>query len=266
MSTPIQLDDPFARHPLGGVGGKTVRSVVRGVISADPRLNSPPLKSVLLDHVALDASVLTRPAHGVSFFFGKTDLHVVLAAAFQAAAEREQIAFEVEVRVDITAIKQVGGLRAEDLIAEGRRPPADRQHFVIYLNRMSESGSEYLERLFADDIACLRNPATGEVDEDVRGWRFPKVVARYPHLLDIVAAHPDFRHVIMFVWECTVPGPDGGVVEGAKIATLYKPNRVLEIEAIGADFIRAVLPVLGDEAEARQALEAKGISVASPGV
>lgn len=266
MTAPINMDDPFARHPLGGEGGRTVRSVVRGVITADPRDDAPPTKTVLLDHVTLDPSVLTRPVHGVSFFFGKSDLHILLEAAFQAAQAQERVAYEVEVAVDITAIKQVGGLRAQDLAEEARRPPANRQHYVIYLNRMSESGSEYLELLFEDEIAALRHPDTGVPDLDVRGWRFPKIVSRYPHLLDAMAAHPNFQHVIMFVWECAAPAPAGGVVEGAKIATLYHPGRVLEVETIGADFIRAVLPVIGDSIEVQQALEAKGIRVAAAGM
>ncbi|XAI97057.1 hypothetical protein [Dolichospermum phage Dfl-JY45] len=266
MNSPINMEDPFARHPLGGQGGRTVRSVVRGVITADPRDDAPPAKTVLLDHVTLDPSVLTRPVHGVSFFFGKSDLHILLEAAFHAAQAQERVAYEVEVAVDITAIKQVGGLRADDLIAESLRAPANRQHYVIYLNRMSESGSEYLEQLFADEIAELRDPDTGELDEEVREWRFPKIIARYPHLLDVMAAHPAFAHVIMFVWECAAPAPAGGVVEGAKIATLYHPGRVLEVETIGADFIRAVLPVIGDSIEVQQALEAKGIHVAAAGM
>jgi hypothetical protein len=81
-----------------------------------------------------------------------------------------------------------------------------------------------------------------------------------------MAAHPDFQHTIMFVWECAAPAPGGGVVEGAKIATIYHPGRVLEVETIGADFIRAVLPAIGDSPEVRQALEAKGINFAGMGM
>jgi len=264
MPNPIELEDPFARHPLGGAVGKTVRSTVRGVVAVDPREEAPPEKTVLLDHVALSETVLTRPLNGVSLYFGKSDLHAVLHAAFQAARAQALAAYEVTVAVDITEVKQVGALRAEDLEAEAARAPADREHFVIYLHRMPESGCVYLEDVFRSEIEGLRDPRTGQIDHEVRSWRFPRIVGRYPHLLDAVAAHPDFSHVIMFVWDARVPGANGGVIDGAKIATLYRADRVVEITTIGALFISAVLPAIGGTPEVREALDAKGFRSAGP--
>lgn len=253
------METPERDGGVGGAGSSDTKgfvSTLRSVLTVDA--DAPPARGVPLESVPV-IGARTRPVNGVSLYYGKSDLAAVMQGRFQAAFAAGELAFEVVAKVDLGPQRPITALRADDLSADRERPPAEKHLHILNLPRLTQSAELYLQESFANEICQLRDPETGEIDTEVQDWKFSRVVSRYPHLLDLMASRAEFRHVIMYVWEADTVGPvdRGGVVEGAKIATLYRPECVIEMETLSADFVRAVLPVLGVDAEAAQVIENK---------
>lgn len=223
-------------HPVGS----GFRSIIRSLITAEPGGDQPPERLVVIDDVAM-LGIKSKPVNGVTLYFGRTDIPAIYKRLWADAEAAGVVPYEVEVKVDVTRNKLAPMLSDELLREDSERSPAERTQHVINLPRATGGADAFLRGLVAEEIATLERS-----DPEIADWRLSKVVSRYPHLLDCLAAHRYLSHVIMFVWEADVPGPVeiGGLIERSKLATLYKPERVQEMRTIGAEFLRAVLPDL----------------------
>jgi hypothetical protein len=256
--------------------GKVVRSTLTSFIPVDESDDALPVKEHALYHVPM-ANIRSLPRYGLTLHYGNSDLPFIKNRQRSDAAERGQRLFEVKVVVDVSnratgAAAMVPTVSLESHILPYRDTPIDnRPTQVLNLNRVKPEADAYMRELIADKIAELE-----ATDHEIEGWRLSKLVGRYPHLLDDLAFHPDMHHVIMFVWECDVPGQvnpvtQDRIIKGSRMATLYRRERVLEAATMNSDFVKAYIPdpdqlsAMVDQ-DAEFGVAANAVRVTTPGM
>lgn len=229
---------------------KAIRSTLTSFIRVPVEDDRPPQREVPLTHVPI-IGIRTVPVVGISMHYGNGDIGEILQRQDEDAQALGAKLYEVRAAVDITTYPLPGesqdkvprllpGIKLEHLKDDQELDPDNRLTQVISLTRAKDDADAFLRDLVAAEIEALG-------DMEMMGQRLSKVVARYPHLLDHLAEHPMLNHVIMFLWEADVPGlhnPITGetVVKSTKIATLYRRERVLSVETVNSDYVKAFIP------------------------
>jgi hypothetical protein len=238
--------------------GRGIKSTLTSYLHVDAQDDAPPVKEMPLQSVPI-IGVRTTPVNGISLHYGTGDIPAILRRQHQEAGANGRQLYEVRVVVDITQRRILPTLDAATLVADSQRPPEQRVTQVVNLGRTKDEAEQYLRELIGGEIARLD-------DLEVTEWRLPRLLTRYPHLLDALASQPELSHVIMFLWEADVPGPGDGVVRQTKIATLYRRERVLNIETLNSDFVKAVLPELSSELDLDSSVSAYAQRRPQPGM
>lgn len=221
--------------------GTGIRSTLISWVTVERGMDTAPAKEVpLVQMPVLD--VESMPKRGITLCYGRTDAPTVLKCQIERTEADGTTLYEVQVRVDITAQQSPVGLTREYLDADRAVPGARKRFHVVNLPRAKNDADDYLRSLIAEQVAAIeaRDPEMVDV-------RLSKVIRRYPALLDDLSQHPEMAHVIMFIWEADLPGTDDDErnrIRQAKVATLYRTERILEIATINSDWVHAVLPEL----------------------
>ena len=190
--------------------------------------------------IGLEARPLEYPRHGLSTYFGRRDASLALMQQITEAEAAGDVLYEVRMRVSYTSSK---------LASDGITPRDLARAEMLNLPRASVELTAWIEDLIRDEIAEIGDSAISDL-------RLPRIVSRYPHLLDALIEQRELAHLALIVWEADVPG-----VTSAKIATLYNPSAVREVYTVNSDHVRAVLPARLYDAPASPA----GIVVRSHG-
>ncbi len=164
--------------------------------------------------------VETKPLYGLSTYFGTNDPPAALREQILAAEEAGDVLYEVRLHVVYEAAKLSPTPSKEDIRKTG----------LLNLPRADKDATIWLAGLIHDEIASIG-------DSTIADWRLPKIISRYPHLLDSLVSQRELNHIGLVIWQANVPG-----VQSAKIATVYQPECVREVHTINSDHVRAVLP------------------------
>lgn len=171
--------------------------------------------------IGLEARPLEHPLRGLSTYFGRHDASLALRKQIESAEAAGDMIYEVRLRVAYKSPKLASdGITARDV---------QRAEF-LNLPRASVELTNWIEDLIRDEIAAID-------DTTIADLRLPKIVSKYPHLLDALIEQRELSHLALIVWEAEAAG-----VTSVKIATLYNPSAVREVHTVNSDHVRAVLP------------------------
>lgn len=204
-------------------------SFVRSSPSADAGTGDV-IVEIDLDDVPM-IGLETKPLRGLSTYFGTNDPPAALREQIRLAEEAGDVLYEVRLHVVYEAARMSPTPSKKDIQSTG----------LLNLPRANVEATQWLANLIHEEIESIG-------DSTIADWRLPKIVSRYPHLLDALVSQRELSHVALVIWQADLPG-----VQSAKVATVYQPDCVREVHTINSDHIRAVLPARLYESPSNQA-------------
>lgn len=177
------------------------------------------LVEVEMDDVPI-IGVETQPLAGLTTYYGIAGAPAALEEEIRIAEAAGEQLYEVRLHIAYEVGRMNNAPRIDDI----------RRSTLINLPRATVEASEWLADLVRDEVEALD-------DAEITDSRLPKIISKYPHLIDRLIARPELQHVAVVLWQADVPG-----LRAAKLATLYRPDCVREIETVNSDWLKAVLP------------------------